>query len=195
MPMIAHLSGIVHKLQPGSITIDVNGVGYLVSVPLSIWDDLKENDETRLSISTYIREDRFDLFGFSDTSDRSLFDECMKISGVGPSLGLELCSVPRNLLLKAINDQDPGILTNIKGIGKKRAEKILLDLGSILESHPALFAAAAAKEGIAASFDQDAIDALVVLGYNQATCLRALKDVSKDLKTTEERVRAALKAL
>ncbi len=193
--MFSHLSGTVHKQQPGIITLDVQGVGYLVAVPLSVWDELEKNEEARLHIATYIREDRFDLFGFQEASDRLLFEECMKMSGVGPSLGLELCSVPRNLLLQAINDQDPGVLTNIKGIGKKRAEKVLVDLKSVIERHPALFAAASVKEGMAATFDQDAVEALTALGYDHGTSMQALKDVPKDLKTTEERVKAALQSL
>lgn len=193
--MIAHLSGIVHKLQPGSITIDVNGVGYAVSVPLSVWDELTENEEGRLHITTYVREERFDLFGFSEVGEKILFEECIKMSGVGPSLALEICSVPRNVLLQAINEEDPGILTSIKGIGKKRAEKMLVDMRSLLENHPALFATAAAKEGVTAEFDRDAIAALTALGYDQATSIHALKSVSKDLSSTEERVKAALQAL
>jgi len=193
--MIAHLTGTVLKLQPGDITVDVHGVGYLVTVPLSVWNDLTANAEARLHISTYIREDRFDLFGFTQLADRLLFEECIKMSGVGPSLGLELCSVPRNLLLQAVNEQDAGILTSIKGIGRKRAEKILVDLRSALENHPVLFAAATAKDGMAARFDKDAVEALTALGYDHATCMRVLQNVPKELQTTEERVKAALRSL
>lgn len=193
--MIAHLTGTVHKLQPGSITLDVRGVGYSVSVPLSVWDSLQEQEEVRLHIAVYIREDRFDLFGFADLGEKTLFEESMKMSGVGPSLALEICSVPRYVLLQAINEQDPSILTNIKGIGKKRAEKMLVDLRSLLENHPALFAVAAAREGMTAEFDRDAIAALTALGYDQATSIHALKSIPKDLPSTEERVRAALQAL
>jgi len=193
--MIAHLTGTVHRLIPGSLTLDVHGVGYLVTVPLSVWDDLKENEEARLHIATYVREDRLDLFGFADAGDRALFLESMKMSGVGPSLAMEICSVPRNILLQAIHGEDPGILTSIKGIGKKRAEKMLVDLKSLLENHPALFAAAAAMEGIAAAYDQDAIAALTSLGYDQATSISALKNVPKGLSSTEQRVKAALQAL
>ena len=193
--MIAHLTGIVHKLQPGSLTIDVQGVGYLVTVPLSVWDSLTENDEARLHIVTYVREDRFDLFGFAEMGERMLFEECIKMTGVGPSLALEICGVPRNVLLQAINEEDSGILTNIKGVGKKRAEKMLVDMRSLLENHPALFATAAARDGVTAEFDQDAIAALKALGYDQATSMSVLKNVPKDLTTTEERVKAALQNL
>lgn len=192
-PMIAHLTGTVHRVKPGEVTLDVHGVGYRVLVPLPLWDELAENAEARLSIASYIREDRFDLFGFSCAADRALFEECIKMSGIGPSLALELCSVPRNLLLTAIQEEDPALLTNIKGIGRKRAEKLLVDLKSSLENHPAIFTAAGGSTS--AAFDQDALAALTALGYDHTTSIGALKALPKELVSTEDRVKAALQSL
>jgi len=193
--MIAHLRGTVLKSLPGHITVDVNGVGYKVTVPHSVWDELNDNEESHIYIATYVREDRLDLYGFLDSIDRMLFEECTKISGIGPSLALEICGVPSNLLLRAIQEEDADILTNIKGVGKKRAEKMLIELRSILENKPAIFTAAKAMEGVTAQYDQDAIGALTALGYDQATSIQALKNTPKDLKTTEERIKAALQSL
>lgn len=193
--MIAHLKGTVLKSLPGHLTVDVQGVGYKVTVPLSVWDTLQDNEEAHIHIVTYVREDRLDLYGFTDSIDRMLFEECTKISGIGPSLALEICSVPSNLLLRAIQNEDSEILTNIKGVGKKRAEKMLIELKSILENRPAIFAAVKVTEGVTAQYDQDAIAALTALGYDQATSIQLLKNTPKDLETTEERVKAALQSL
>ncbi len=192
--MIAHLRGTVHKMDPGEATVDVPGVGYRVSVPLDVWDDLKEAEPRMLWVSTYVREDRFDLFGFADRDGQMLFEELIKLSGIGPRLGLELCAVPRVILKQAMEEQNVALLTSIKGIGKKTAEKLLLELRSLAERKPQIFMV----KGLPSSrgeYDQDAISALTALGYDSATAIHALKDLPTDVKTTEERVAAALRSL
>ncbi|NOS66950.1 MAG: Holliday junction branch migration protein RuvA [Candidatus Peribacteraceae bacterium] len=194
MMMIAHLRGTVHKLDPGEATVDVAGVGYRVSVPLDVWDELKEAEPRMLWVSTYVREDRFDLYGFADRDGQILFEELIKLSGIGPKLGLELCAVPRSLLLQAMNENNVSLLTSIKGVGKKTAEKLLVELRSLGERKPQIFMV----KGMAVArgeFDQDAIAALTALGYDSATAIHALKDLPPDVKTTEERVAAALRSL
>lgn len=192
--MLAHLRGTVHKMDPGEATVDVAGVGYRVSVPLDVWDELKEAEPRMLWISTYVREDRFDLYGFADRDGQILFEELIKLSGIGPKLGLELCAVPRGLLAQAMQEQNVSLLTSIKGIGKKTAEKLLLELRSLAERKPQIFIV----KGLPSSrgeYDQDAISALTALGYDSATAIHALKDLPTDVKTTEERVAAALRSL
>ena len=192
--MIAHLRGSVHKMDPGEVTVDVAGVGYRVAVPLDVWDALKEAEPRMLWISPYIREDRFDLFGFADRDGQMLFEELIKLSGIGPKLGLELCAVPRAMLKQAMEEQNVALLTSIKGIGRKTAEKLLLELRSLAERKPQIFLV----KGMSATrgqFDQDAIAALTALGYDSTTVIQALKDLPSDVKTTEERVAAALRSL
>lgn len=192
--MIAHLRGTVHKLDPGEVTVDVAGVGYRVSVPLDIWDELKEAEPRMLWISTYVREDRLDLYGFADRDGQILFEELIKLSGIGPKLGLELCAVPRSLLRQAMDENNVSLLTSIKGVGKKTAEKLLVELRSLAERKAQIFMV----KGVSVArgeFDQDAIAALTALGYDSATVIRALKDLPTDVKTTEERVAAALRSM
>ena len=181
-------------MDPGEVTVDVAGVGYRVAVPLDVWDELREAEPRMLWISPYIREDRFDLFGFADRDGQMLFEELIKLSGIGPKLGLELCAVPRSLLRQAMEEQNVALLTSIKGIGRKTAEKLLLELRSLAERKPQIFLV----KGVSASrgqFDQDAIAALTALGYDSTTVIQALKDLPSDVKTTEERVAAALRSL
>ena len=178
------------------VTIDVGGIGYLVSVPMPVWDTLRQNAEKTLITYTLVREDRLELYGFLRPEERSLFVALLNISGIGPKLALELCSLPIIILLKAAQTSDASTLTMIKGIGKKTAEKLLVDLQSLFEKHPEWIAAHSlpASEQPAA-FDADAVSALTSLGYDQNTVIQALKRISPSLKKTEERVAAALRSL
>lgn len=192
--MIAHLRGTVHKMDPGDVTVDVGGVGYRLSVPLDVWDTLEEAMQAMLWVSTYVREDRLELFGFADRIGRTLFEEFIKLGGVGPRMGLELCSVPRSLLQEAVSRQDVALLTSIKGVGKKTAEKLLVELRSLAERRPEVFAAPAGQP-VSGAFDQDAIAALTALGYDSPSVIRALKELPSEIVSTEERVAAALRSL
>lgn len=194
--MIYALTGTVRKLPLPFAAIDVAGVAYLVSVPHPVWDALKDGSEETLVIHTYVREDRLELFGFRKPEERSLFTELLNISGIGPKIALELCSIPLAMLLRAAETNDSAMLTSIKGIGKKTAEKLLVDLKSLFEKYPEWRTAQGAtmcEEH--ATFDADAIAALTSLGYDQGTVLSALKRLPGSLKKTEERVAAALRSL
>lgn len=193
-PMIYALTGTVHKLDIPQISVNVSGVSYLVTVPYPLWDNLREGAEATVTIYTHVREDRLDLFGFANAADRSLFVELLNLSGIGPKTALELCSLPQGMLMGAVQEEDVAALTEIKGIGKKTAEKLLVDLKSLLEKHPEWIVLPTKGEKPAA-FDSDAISALTSLGYDQATVVDALKRVPPTLKKTEERVAAALRSL
>lgn len=192
--MIAHLRGTVHKLDLGEVTVDVSGVGYRVHVPLDVWEKLEEARPAMLWISTYVREDRFDLFGFSDRQGQVLFEEFIKLQGVGPRMGLELCAVPKSLLLQATQEQDPALLQNIKGVGKRTAEKLVLELRSLLEKHPSLLGTQQPHD-MRSEYDQDAIAALASLGYDSPTIMDILRSLPPEIRSTEERVAAALRSL
>lgn len=193
--MIARLKGIIDRSAPGEAVIDVEGVGYAVSLPMDVWDTLPNGSKCTLWIATYVREDRFDLFGFMDKPSRTLFTVLLSQSGIGPKTALEMCAVPRELLLQAINQQDAGILTTVKGIGKKTAEKLLVELKSVVEKHPEIFDRVDGKTANTNAYDQDAVSALNSLGYDTPSILQILKDLPEDLTTTEERVTAALRSL
>lgn len=193
--MISSLRGTVHKGPVGEVTIDVQGVGYRVAVPIDAWEMLQESDQRMLWVSTYVREDRLDLYGFPAAAGRRFFEELIGMQGIGPKLGLELCAVPKDLLMQAIRNDDASILQSIKGIGKKTAEKLLLELKSLAEKQPDLFRSSTKGSDMGHQYDQDAVEALRGLGYDAPTILETLKKLPKDLKTTEERVTAALRAL
>ena len=194
--MIYALTGTVAKLTVPQVAVDVSGVAYLASVPYPVWDSLTEGSTATLIIFTLVREDRLDLFGFRRAEERSLFIELLNISGIGPKTALELCSIPMQILSRAVQMDDAASLQNIKGIGRKTAEKLLVDLKSLMEKHPEWMSARPGESSSGpASFDSDAIAALISLGYDQMTVVDALKRVPAGLKKTEERVAAALRSL
>lgn len=193
--MIAHLRGTIGKGDPGSLSVDVQGVGYGVLVPITTWDDVEEGATATLFISTYVREDRFELFGFLDKTTKQLFESLIQLSGVGPKMGLELCAVPKSLLLQAVHEEDPAMLTSIKGVGRKTAEKLLIELKSLAEKHPHMFALDETTTVQQGRYDRDAIAALAQLGFANGDIMRALEALPTDLSSTEERVTAALRSL
>jgi Holliday junction DNA helicase RuvA len=195
LPMIAHLRGTISKGAMGEATVDVGGVGYRVSVPMNTWDILEDGSTTTIWTSAYIREDRFDLFGFADAATRTLFESLIALQGIGPRMGLELCAVPRGMILQAISADDPKLLMSIKGIGKKSAEKLLIELKNLAEKQPLIFQGGEGSVTLPAQYDRDAVAALSQLGYTTSDIMQALEQLPKHLSTTEERVSAALRVL
>ncbi|MDD5055794.1 MAG: Holliday junction branch migration protein RuvA [Candidatus Peribacteraceae bacterium] len=194
--MLYTLTGTVTKLDLPQIAVDVGGVGYLVSVPYPLWESLEEGVSTTVTVYTHVREDRLDLFGFLDKDERALFAGLLSLTGVGPKIALELCSIQRHLLMTAVEEGDIGTLTSIKGIGKKTAEKLLVDLKSLVEKHPEWHRESGSKHGKnPAPMDADAIAALMSLGYDQTTAKEALRNIPADAKTSADRVTAALRSL
>lgn len=193
--MIAKLTGTIERLAATDIIVTTGGVGYLVTVPIDVYEEVDDQKSQTLWISTYVREDRLDLFGFTDNTTRNLFELLCSQSGIGPKTALELCAVPKELLMTAIDQQDPSILTSVKGIGKKTAEKLLVELKSVAEKQPELFQSKGSTKAAPGQYDNDAIEALIALGYDRATTINLLKHVPKDIETTEERVAAALRSL
>lgn len=192
--MFAYVRGTPKRLKPGIITVDVQGVGYLVHTPLTTWEVLAEDAEVTIFLSTYIREDRFDLYGFKHENDKTLFELFIDQNGIGPKLGLELLCVPTSTFHTAAITNDASVLTGIKGIGKKTGEKLLVELKTMVETNPELFTTHNTQPP-SAMFDQDAVAALANLGYDQRTINEMLKQVPASATTTEERIAAALKVM
>ncbi len=193
--MLYALTGTIQKLDLPHVAIDVGGVSYLASVPHPLWDTLLNGETTTLIIYTLVREDRFDLFGFASGNDRAFFIALLNLSGIGPKIALELCSIPREMLVSAAEQEDASILANIKGVGRKTAEKLLVDLTSMFDKHPAWATFGGILGEKRAAFDADAIAALTSLGYDQSSVLDALKKIPVKLHRTEDRVAAALRSL
>jgi Holliday junction DNA helicase RuvA len=195
--LIAHLTGkLIHK-QPNTIIIDVAGVGYEVAIPLSTFYDLGElGDAVSLHIHTSVREDAIQLFGFARAGEKELFLKLTTVSGIGPKLGIAMLSgMAAADLIVAIKNNDLGRLTRIPGIGRKTAERLILELrdklGAIsIETETAM---PAAQPGIR----EDTIDALIALGYGRPLAERAVDAALREEgeMTIEAVIKRSLKKL
>jgi Holliday junction DNA helicase RuvA len=183
--MIGYLRGKVIKNDVKSILLDVNGVGYKVFTHIG---DLEQKKSAELELYTYlaVRENALDLYGFVTREELDFFELLLTVSGIGPKSAMAILSVASITTLKtAISTEDSSHLTKVSGIGKKNAEKIVLELKDKIGTY--------VFDGKFESHDTDAIEALKALGYSERESREALKKTIGS--TTEEKVRSALKNL
>ncbi|CAA2108531.1 Holliday junction branch migration protein RuvA [Variovorax paradoxus] len=188
--MIGKLTGILAERNPPQVVVDCNGVGYEVDVPMSTFYNLP-NVGTKVSLLTHfvVREDAQILYGFGTAEERAAFRQLIKITGVGPRTALGLLSgMSVGELSQAITTQELGRLVKIPGIGKKTAERLLLELKGKLGADIGLPAHAASDA------QADILQALVALGYSDKEAALALKALPKDA-TVSEGIKMALKSL
>ena len=196
--MIARLSGTLVSKQPPTLVIDVNGVGYEVEAPLSVFYDLPESGQpvvllTHLSVS----DTAHTLYGFASEAERTLFRQLLKISGIGAKLALTILSGASGAeLAQYVADRDTASLTRLPGIGKKTAERIIIELrdklGDLPEPAGGLPGGGVAAGGSAAA---EARNALAALGYKPQEASRMVQAIAKPEMGTEEIIRLALQAM
>ncbi|MFC1898130.1 Holliday junction branch migration protein RuvA [Candidatus Cloacimonadota bacterium] len=197
--MIAYLEGVLQKKEPVTIVIDCAGVGYEVNIPLSTYDKLSEvGKQTKVHIHYSFNEmDGVRLFGFLTIVEKNLFRNLISISKIGPKLALAILSgLPVNDLIRAVQMGDVGLIATIPGIGKKSAERLIIELkdkvGGIV-SQDILAAGTDSQKGIII----EAESALITLGYKQFEVRKAINKLVKDheFKSSEEVVKATIRAL
>jgi len=197
--MIGRLQGFLLEKQAPELLIDVQGVGYEVQAPLSTFAVLGSIGEpVTLYTHLAIREDAHQLYGFSDKSQRTLFRTLIKVSGVGPKLALAILSgMDVNAFANCVHNEDVTSLTRLPGVGKKTAERLIVEMRDRLKEWQApapLWAAADQKEQ--STQDQaiaEAESALVALGYKPQEAAKMLLKVSDQCSTPEEMIRLALR--
>ncbi|MEW5887762.1 MAG: Holliday junction branch migration protein RuvA [Pseudomonadota bacterium] len=188
--MIGRLTGILLEKNPPQITLDVQGVGYEVDVPMSTFYNLPAAGE-RVSLHTHllVREDGHFLYGFATEGERTAFRQLLKISGIGARTALAVLSgLSVNDLSQAVAAQEAGRLTRIPGIGKKTAERLLLELRDKLDM------GAAVARATVHSATADILNALQALGYNEREAQAALKHLPEGVSVSDG-IRQALKLL
>jgi Holliday junction DNA helicase RuvA len=191
--MIAHVSGIVAEKFNSSLIVDVHGVGYEVAVATGDFEQALLNESVKLYTHHHIREQAQELFGFSSLAAKKLFEMLITVQGVGPKAALAILSLGESETVRnAIANSDAAFITKASGVGKKTAERVVVDLSD--------------KVGMPLYYDNkiptgmtqpimhsdDALEALMALGYNLNDATRALEGVSTELSTAE-RVTQALK--
>jgi len=186
--MIGWLKGSIRELDPaGLLLIDTGGIGYEVAVSLQTLCKFKQGDIAELSIHTYVREDQITLFGFGDRAERSVFRKLTSVSGIGARMALNLMSgMSTPELVQAIESADDAAIARTPGIGKKTAQRLILELQGKLGGDVTAASPAAGQTA-------DVRSALLNLGYKPAQIDMALKKI--EIADFESMFRAALKVL
>lgn len=197
--MIARLSGKLLAKTPPTLLLDVNGVGYEMEAPLSVFYQLPEVGES-LSLFTHlvVREDAQLLFSFENQLQRDIFRTLIRVNGVGPKVGLAILStLTVDELMLAMSQEDIKLLTKVPGIGAKTAQRLLVELKDRLEKEFSDIAASpdsSTEAGAARNAQQDAISALESLGYKAADATKVVRSLPTDL-SSEELIRQSLRQL
>jgi len=192
--MIGFLRGKLIRKQPPALIIDVGGVGYELEAPMSTFYRLPElGSEVHLHTHLVVREDAHLLYGFATEDERRLFRDLLRVSGIGPKIGLALLSgINVETFLGCVEAQDVDALIRIPGIGRKIAERLLIEMRDRIKALGLLPSAAQRGDGRAA--EAEAYAALVALGYRPGEVTRLLKSVDNEGAGTEELIRRALQA-
>ncbi len=195
--MIAHLSGTLLEKQVQRLVVDVGGVGYDVQVPLSTFYGVGEpGASVSLRVHTHVREDAIQLFGFATALELSLFQRLIGVNGIGPKVALAVLSgIEPGDLLRAIRGSDLGRLTSIPGVGKKTAERLVVELKDRLPEADVTAATVDTPDG--GDLRSDVLSALSNLGYHSSAAERAVDAVLRtgDAKTFDVLLRDVLRSL
>jgi|CZKO01.1.fsa_nt_gi Holliday junction DNA helicase RuvA len=197
--MIGSLSGLVAFRSPPHLLLEVGGIGYEVEAPMSTFYTLPAvGQPTRLLTHLVVREDAHVLYGFATLQERALFRNLLKVSGVGPRIALAILSgVTAAAFAQAVRAEDAGTLTRIPGVGRKIAERLIIEMRDRLEDPSVLAAAAvlgADAQRLQPGAQAEAYSALVALGYKPLEATRLLKGLGSQsgALSTEELIRRAL---
>jgi Holliday junction DNA helicase RuvA len=189
--MIARLNGLLLEKSPPFIVMDCAGVGYEVEVPMSTFYNLPEvGQKVQLLTHFVVREDAQLLYGFGSEQEKNTFKQLLKVNGIGAKSALSILSgVSIEDLVLAVNNQEVGMLTRIPGIGKKTAERLLLELKDKFAVSGSVNTQFQTK-----SASHDVLNALIALGYNEREASAAVKLLDKDISVTDG-IKQALKSL
>lgn len=197
--MIAYLRGCLLEKRPPALVLDVQGIGYEVEAPMTTFYDLPDpGAEVVLHVHFVVREDAQLLYGFSQQRQRDLFRNLLKVSGVGPRVALAILStLSAEEFHSCMIGEDVDRLTHVPGIGRKTAQRLIVEMRDRLLKEVDVPAATAAPGAASAPVSpvQDAVSALISLGYKPVDASRAVRNVAVDDLSSEEIIRGALRAL
>ncbi|EHV5550006.1 Holliday junction branch migration protein RuvA [Vibrio vulnificus] len=203
--MIGRLRGILLEKQPPELLIEVNGIGYEVQMPMSCFYELPNIGEEAIIYTHFVvREDAQLLYGFNTVKERALFREVIKANGVGPKLGLAILSgMTASQFVASVEREDISTLVKLPGVGKKTAERLVVEMKDRLKGWSAgdLFTpftdAAPVDSGSASSnsTEEEAVSALLALGYKPVQASKVVSQIAKPDMTSEQLIREALKSM
>jgi len=192
--MIGRLKGVVEDLKPTELILDVNGVGFELTIPLSTYEKIQGEKTVTLLVHTIHKEDQFRLFGFYTKIEKDIFRSLLSVSGIGPAMAISVISgISTERLIEAIRSQNPALLTKVPGIGKAKTEKLVFELKRKLP----MLERIAGPAGETPSRSSDAVEALVALGFDESKSIKCVNDITlaKGDLGIEEIIKEALKLI
>lgn len=187
--MISFLEGKVELVRENWAIINVNGVGYKVNIGTELASRLHPEENCRVYIYTQVREDALNLFGFPTIEDLEFFEQLISVSGIGPKAALGILSAASVEKVRAsIINQDPTLISSVSGIGKKTAEKVVIELKDKVGATASYFDTSGNKA-------EEVYDALIQLGFKANEAREALSNLPEECKSTEERLKFCLGSL
>ena len=197
--MFYHLNGTVAELEPNLAVIDCGGVGFAVNTTANTMTRLHRGESAKLYIVEQVREDAFELYGFGTLAEKRCFEMLISVSGVGPKAAVSILSAntPERVCMAVMSD-DEKALTAAQGVGKRLAQRIILELKDKMQKQSDGFVAPGAAPIVPTAEEgqtklTDVMSALTVLGYSRTECSAALKGVDIDNLSLEDAIRAALR--
>jgi Holliday junction DNA helicase RuvA len=177
--MISKIRGTIDELKPTGVILDVQGVGYGLTIPLSTYEKIQASTEATLHVYTHHKEDHLKLFGFYTEEEKNIFIILLNVSGIGPAMAISILSgITIARLVEAVKTDNPALLTKIPGIGKAKAEKLIFELK---RKHKKLAQyAGKAEERYANTMSNDAVEALVNLGFDENRSAKAVDEILKN---------------
>ena len=196
--MFHHIEGIVSEIGPNLAVLDCGGIGFALNTTLHTLSALRVGEKSKLYVSEAVKEDAFDLYGFSTKSERRCFEMLTAVSGIGPTAALSILSAntPEGLALAVMNNNEKA-LTVAPGIGKKIAQRVILELKDKIgqeSSEIVIPAPVSVPEGESGAVN-DAVSALLVLGYSNSEIAPALKKLDLNGMSSDQIIKAVLKSM
>ena len=195
--MFYYLEGIISEIEPTCVCVDISGIGFRCYTSMNTISHLEKGKKSKLYTYCYVKEDAFDIYGFADQNEKRIFELLIGVSGVGPKAAMSILSAssPENLAMAIVSENDK-ILTSAPGVGKRIAQRIILELkDKIAKESPSVKMGGGSTVGanLPGSRVADASAALAVLGYTPAEVTAALRQLDTESMTTEEIIKTVLK--
>lgn len=191
--MIAYLKGSVLKKTNKGVILDTGNIGYFVYLTKTSLSELNESQKIEFFIHTQVKEDILDLYGFTKYEDLEFFNQLISVNGIGPKVGLEILSIPSEKIKSAIINKDESFICQIHGIGKKTAQRLILELKDKIELEGIENLDNREYKSIEKKPHSEALDALIKLGYQRYEIAKFIKDLPEEIKETEEIITYFLK--
>lgn len=187
--MIGKITGKIDLIRDNYTIVDVGGVGYKVQSTEVALGKIAMQQEVEFFVYTHVREDQLGLFGFLSMEELEMFELLISISGIGPKAALGILTIASPKAIKtAIIKEDPSILTRVSGVGKKTAERVILELQSKVGEMPEI-------DKQEAQTDQEVIEALMTMGYNIGEAREATKAIPQEISDISEKIKLALRSM